>query len=145
MTATPTILQDIVRRETRSLLLYIGDSVPWTTVDRASDLATLRQLIHRETNAISAIGKYLVRQRLTPPFPGSYPANFTSYNFMDLSYLSPRLVAAQEQSISLLAADVARVQEPEAKKQLEQLLAVKQLTLVGLNALGSSQTRPASA
>lgn len=145
MNGTATILQDVVRRESRSLLLYIGDSFPWTTDEHAPDLATLKRLIGREADAISVVGKYLVRQRITPPPYGSYPASFTSCNFIDVAYLLPRLLAAQELAIAALTADVARVHDAEAKKKLEALLAVKQTSLAGLAALSSSYPHPASA
>jgi hypothetical protein len=142
---TATVLQDVVRRESRSLLLYIGDSFPWTTNDRAPDLVTLKNLITREARAISDLGRYLVRQRITPPPYGSYPASFTSCNFIDIAYLLPRLLAAQEQSITALSGDIVLIHDVEVKKQLEALLAVKQQTLAGLAALSSSHPHPASA
>ena len=142
---TSTILQDVVRRESRSLLLYIGDSFPWTANDHAPDLVTMRKLVTREVNAISTVGKYLVRQRITPPPYGSYPSSFTSCNFIDLAFLLPRLMAAQDISIAALSADIDRVHEPDAKKQLVALHDVKQMTLAGLAALQSSHTHPASA
>ena len=140
-----TILQGVVKRESRSLLLYIGDSFPWAKNEDAPDLATLKKLIVREANAISVLGKFLVRQRITPPFYGSYPASFTSLNFIDVAFLLPRLLIAGEQSVAALTADIARVGDGEAKKQLEILLGVKQSTLAGLAALMSSHPHPASA
>ena len=145
MNGTATVLQDVVRRESRSLLLYIGDSFPWTTNDHAPDLVTLKNLIVREAAAISVLGKYLVRKRITPPPYGSYPANFTSCNFIDIAYLLPRLLTAQEQAIAALSADIAPMHDAEAKQQLEALLAVKRLSLAGLAALSSSHPYPASA
>ena len=145
VTETQTLLQEIVRRESRSLLLYIGDSFPWTTNEHAPDLVTMRKLVRREANAISTLGKFLVRQRITPPFYGSYPASFTTSNFIDIAYLLPRLLAAQEHSIAALTAEIVRVPEAEAKKQLEALLDVKRSTLAGLAALISSHPHPASA
>ena len=145
VTETQTLLQEIVRRESRSLLLYIGDSFPWTTNEHAPDLVTMRKLVRREANAISTLGKFLVRQRITPPFYGSYPASFTSCNFIDLAFLLPRLMSAQEKGIAALTADIARVHEHEPKNQLEALLGVKQSTLAGLAALLSSHTPSASA
>lgn len=145
MNGTSTILQDVVRRESRSLLLYIGDSFPWTTNAHAPDLVTMRRLVTREANAISTVGKYLVRQRITPPPYGSYPSSFTSCNFIDLAFLLPRLMAAQDLSIVALTADIEHIPEPEAKKQLVALLDVKRSTLAGLAALSSSQSHPASA
>lgn len=145
MNDTSTLLQDVVRRESRSLLLYIGDSFPWTANDHAPDLVTMRKLVTREANAISTVGKYLVRQRITPPPYGSYPSSFTSCNFIDLAFLLPRLMAAQDLLIVALSADIAHVHEPEAKKQLLALLDVKRTTLAGLAALQSSHTHPASA
>jgi hypothetical protein len=40
-----TLLQDILRRESRSLLLYVDEAFPWTTAMEEKALAALRQLI----------------------------------------------------------------------------------------------------
>ena len=71
--------------------------------------------------------------------------NVTHSNFIDIAYLLPRLLTAQEQAIAALSADIALIHDVEAKQQLEALMAVKRLSLAGLAALSSSHPHPASA
>src|SRR5262249_29525890 len=42
------LLQDIVRRERRSVLLYVSEAFPWTTAKDSAALAQLSGLIHAE-------------------------------------------------------------------------------------------------
>lgn len=140
-----SILQEVVRRESCSLLLYIGDAYPWTTTQQAPDLVTVRRLVASESAAVTSLGRYLVRQRITPPATGSYPASFTSCNFIDLAYLLPRLIAAQDTLIATLTADIHKLSDEEARKQLEALLATKQATLAGLKQVQALRTQPVSA
>src|SRR4051812_247452 len=106
---TAGLLQDIVRREGRSLLIYVGDAFPWTTLRESTALTRLRDLIGAERQAISDIAVFLQRQRMPLTFHGSYPASFTTINFVALKYLLPRLVAFERESIRVLEADLVRV------------------------------------
>jgi hypothetical protein len=141
-TQTQATLQEIVRRESRSLLSYIGDAFPWTTSAGTPALAVLRQVVDRESAAVNVLGRTLVRQKVPMPFLGSYPARFTSCNFIALEYLLPLLVQAQKEGIAALAADLHRVPAPEARAAVEALLAVKRQNLTALEELAAP--RPAS-
>ena len=50
------VLQDIVRRESRSLLSYIGDAYPWTTAAGGPALARLSEIIRQENDAVPSWG-----------------------------------------------------------------------------------------
>ena len=132
---TQAILQGIVRRESRSLLSYIGDSFPWTTGAGGPALDTLGQVVRDECDAVSALGRYLIRQRAPVPYLGSYPANFTSMNFVSLEYLLPKLVQSQKELIAALEVDLRQVEAGEPRTQVEALLAVKRRTLATLEGL----------
>ncbi len=142
---TQAILQDIVRRESRSLLVYVGDAYPWTTSAGDRALAELRQVVHDETEAVAALGRFLVRRRGTLPFLGSYPVHFTSYNFVSLEFLLPRLVETEKELIAELEADLRRLAPGEAHSQVEALLLVKRRNLATLEGLSVSRPTPASA
>ncbi len=133
--ASLTVLEQILRRESLSLLSYIGDAYPWTTTEGSAGLKTLNQLIQQEKQAITDLGRYLIRRRATPPFIGSYPAGFTSWNFIDLKILVPRLLELQQRSINELQADLAKIHDESARKEVERLLAVKKMTLAALESL----------
>lgn len=143
--ATETILRTILHRESLSLLSYISDAYPWTTAEQAPGLITLRKLIQQEKNAITSFGRFLVRQKITPPVNTSFPAEFTSYNFVALSFLLPHLLEAQKQLIAQMQADLAKIADPACRREVERLLAVKKMTLAGLESLESPPAPRASA
>jgi hypothetical protein len=140
---TEGILEGIVRRESRSLLAYIGDAYPWATTGQTAALATLKGAVLAESSAVSAVGRFLVRQGLMPPFLGSYPASFTSCNFVALNYLLPRLINEERRLIATLAEDVSTIRDDGARAVLESLLGVKKKNLATLETLASPQTVPA--
>jgi len=141
---TQLVLQEIVRRESRSLLIYVKDAYPWTTQQGQLELGVLLKVIREESAAVTNLGRYLVRRKVTPPLLGQYPAQFTACNFIDLGYLLPRLLETQQQAITELQADLSKVNDPDARLQAEGLLAVKKRTLGELNALAGPQTQMAS-
>ena len=80
----------------------VGDAFPWTTSRGEQTLQTLRRLITEEGRAIAALGQYLVRCHLSPPYLGNYPSSFTTINFLSLDYILPRLVEHERQSLAEL-------------------------------------------
>jgi hypothetical protein len=132
-----TVLQDIIRRESRSLLSYVGDAYPWTTAAGGAALNRLRQVVHNETDAVAALGAYVTKQHGELPFLGSYPVSFTSYNFVALNHLLPRLVQTEKELIAALEADVSRLPAGEERSKAEALLAVKRRNLEALQALSA--------
>jgi hypothetical protein len=135
---TQAQLQEVAGRESRSLLLYVGDAYPWTAAPAGEALAILKDLIAEERQAVTAVGQFLVRRRLPPPLPGSYPTSFTSVNFLSLEYLMPRLIGDQRRLIEQLQRDLAAVRDPAARVPLEALLAVKRRHLPALEALAAA-------
>jgi hypothetical protein len=139
-------LQDIVRRETRSVLMYVGDAFPWTTSRGEPTLVRLRRLVTEEGRAIAALGQYLVRLHLPPPYTASYPSNFTTINFLALDYVLPRLVDFERSSLADLERDLSRITDAGARAEVEKLAAVKRLHLAELQELAAAQQpQPAGA
>jgi hypothetical protein len=132
---TQAILQDIVRRESRSLLCYIGDAFPWTTAAQTAALGVLQQAVKEEAAAVTALGRYLVRRHVQPPPLGAYPSGFTSHNFVALSYLVPRLVEEEKRTTAALEQDLARMTDVGVRGAVEGLLAVKKKNLTTLAGL----------
>jgi hypothetical protein len=133
-----SILLDALRREGRSLLLYLGDAIPWTTLHAEANLQLLQRIIRTESEGIQALGVWLGRQRITPPPLESYPTSFTSYHFASLDFLLPRLLEAQKTAIAQLQKDVAALQGSE-REHLSQFLRIKQMNLSALEALLTPQ------
>jgi hypothetical protein len=139
------LLQEVLRRESRSVLLYVGDAFPWTTARGEERLATLRRLVTDEGRAVAAFGQFLVRRKVDLPFLGNYPSGFTTINFLDLNFLLPRLVESERQSLADLERDRTAVPDAEARAELEKLAAVKRRTLAGLEELAARQPQEAGA
>ena len=126
---TLAILQGIFSRESRSLLIYIGDAYPWATVAEQDLAANLTRAVKEQQAAVSSLARFLLRQRVSPGPSLSYPSHFTSYNFVALDFLIGKLRHAEERGIIELKADLARISDPSARAEVEKLLAVKEKTL----------------
>jgi hypothetical protein len=132
------LLQDIVGRESRSVLRYVHDAYPWATAAEEGLLATLRGIIAQEARAVAVLGQYLIRRHLPPPLPGSYPSSFTTINFLALDYLLPRLVDAEAQSLAELERDLRAVADQGAHAEVEKLVQVKRRNAQKLEELASA-------
>lgn len=132
---TQALLQDIVRRESRSILSYVREAFPWVGARGAPALSKLRQLSEEECEAVAALGRFLARRRAPVAFLGSYPSSFTTLNFLSLEHLVPRLVAYEGSSIAELERGLARIGDPEAQAQVALLLEVKRRNLAQLESL----------
>jgi hypothetical protein len=136
---TQTLLQDILRRESRSVLMYVAEAYPWTTSMQTKALTDLQQLIAAEREAVACLGRFLVRQRIPLPYLPSYPAHFTTINFVALDFLLPRLIEHERRSIAALERDLASLKDPAARTEVEKLLALKRRHLPQLEELASVQ------
>jgi hypothetical protein len=122
---TQTLLQDILRRESRSFLMYVTEAYPWTTSTQMQTLAALQQIIAEEREAIGHFGRFLVRQRIPLPFLPPFPRHFTTINFLALDFILPRSIEYERHSLAALERDVLVVKEPSARAEVEKLLALK--------------------
>ena len=142
-TQTQRLLQEIIRREGQSFLLYTHDSFPWTQSEGEPALERLQRLIAAERAALTALGRYLLRQKVPLPFLGSYPMNFTSFNFQSLDYLLPKLIDAEKHLLADLERDLASVPDAGARTELTKLAELKRQHLAELSALTSAKLQPA--
>jgi hypothetical protein len=142
---TQMLLQEILRRESRSALRYVAEAFPWTTSTEEKALVSLQQIIATERKAVVGLGQYLIRQRTPLPFLPSYPASFTTINFLAFDYVLPMLIEHQRRSIADVERDLAALKDPGARVEVEKLLAVKRQHLPQLEALVPSQPQPSLA
>jgi hypothetical protein len=142
---TQALLQDILARESQSVLLYVHDAFPWTTADEGQTLQTLQRLIADEARAVTGLGQYLVRRRLPLPPPVSYPSSYTTINFLALDYLLPRLADAAQRALAQLEHDLASIRDVEAHAEVEKLAAVKRRNLATLQQLAAPHRQAAGA
>lgn len=136
---TQTLLQDILRRESRSVLTYVAEAYPWTSSTGTKTLTALQNLIAAEREAVACLGRFLVRQRIPLPFLPSYPSHFTTINFLALDFILPRLIEYERQSITELESDLAALKCAAARAEVEKLLALKRKHLPQLEELACEQ------
>jgi hypothetical protein len=142
--STQTVLQEILRRESRSLLSYVGEAFPWASALEGEALSLLRRMVQDEGRAVAALGQFLVRRRIPLPYVGSYPTSFTTINFLALDYLLPRLADAQRHSIADLERELAVIKDEAARAQVQNLLDVKRRHLPALEALAAEHSATAA-
>jgi hypothetical protein len=136
---TQAVVQDLFRRESRSLLQYLSESFPWTAPEYQDAVSQLGRLAEEERTGIARIARFLQRRHVPLPYLGAFPEEFTSINFIGLDYALARLVKRQRRAIAEWEADLRRLTEPEARALVEELLAEKQRHLKELEALAGAQ------
>lgn len=138
------ILQAIVRREGRSLLQYLSDAFPWTTFTEGEALARVQQFVKEERDSTAALGRFLQRRRVMPPYLGAYPMWFTTLNFITLDHLLPLLVQAERKAIAEWERDLASLTDPEARSQVQGILEMKRTHAKALEELTAAHPEPAA-
>jgi hypothetical protein len=134
---TTALLQDIVRRESRSLMQYLRDSYPWAPSEEQTTLAQVRRMACEEEKVVDQLGRLLVSRRHAVPYLGPYPSRFTTSNFVAIDFLLPRLTAETRRSIDQLEKDLLAVQDDESKRCMEALLTAKRNHLKSLEGLAA--------
>jgi len=136
---TQHLLQDILRRESRSILTYVAEAYPWTPSMEEKIWTDLQQLIAAEREAVASLGRFLVRRRIPLPYLPPYPAHFTTINFLALDFLLPRLIEQERQSIADLERDRTALKDPAAQAEVEKLLTLKRGHLTQLEKMAATQ------
>src|SRR5262245_59526035 len=121
---TQALLQDIVRRASRSMLQYVGESYPWAGDGEADVLAKVQAIIAEEEQAVEGLAAFLRKKRIGIPYLGSYPENFTHINYVSLDYLLPKLLEWQCGWVGILEKDESLIADAEPKAEVEKLVAV---------------------
>jgi rubrerythrin len=137
---THAVLQEIMKRESRSLLQYVADSYPWATSEEQAALAQLRQVIEEERQGAAELGRFLTRHRLELPYLGAYPAEFTNANFIALDYLLPRLAADERRAIAFLEQALIGLQDAQARALVQKIVDKKRQHLTTLEGLAASHS-----
>jgi hypothetical protein len=138
--STTLLLQELIRRESLSLLSYVGDAFPWNGRGGDAALAQLQQIVHEHRQAVSTLIGKLLRLRLPLPFIGSFRSGFTAVNFLALGHVLPRLVDTERKSLAQLEAELPLVADGDARAAVEQFLSVKRDHLTRLETIISGPT-----
>src|SRR5258707_7721466 len=141
---TQTVLQQLVRRQGRSLLQYLSDAFPWTDSDGAAELAQFYQLAQEERDSTAKLMHFLTRKRVGVPNMGASPSTFTNINFIALDHLIPLLVDAERKALAALEHDLANTSDAEARSAVQAVLETKQRHLDALEELKAAHPQPAS-
>ncbi len=136
------VLQEMVRRESRSLLQYIHDSYPWTPADEQSALAQLRQFAEEERESAGALGRWLARNRQMVPNLGAYPSGFTTINYASLDYVLPRVAKHERDGLARLEQDLAAIKDADARALVAALIEKKRQHLAAVEALAAAHPEP---
>lgn len=131
-------LQNVLARESRSLLQYIGATFPWPAAKNSSALDELLRLIRAESAVLIAIGQLLLKHRVTPATHSTFPSSFTSLNFVQVEYLLPRLIETEKSLLAELEQDAAAITCESARDLIERLRAVKLENLSKLESLAAA-------
>jgi hypothetical protein len=131
---TQALLQEVVRRESRSLLQYLAESFPWTTPDKEAVVSAIQRMAAESRDVTVKITRLLRRSQVDLPYLGAFPMEFTTINFIGLDYALSRVVKDEGGMVEFLESQVKTLEEGEAKDLVEELLAVKRRHLKELEA-----------
>ena len=73
--------------------------------------------------------------RIVVPFFGAYPTSFTSYNYMSVASLKPRLIADEKLGLADLDRDIPNVVDADLRAHLESYSDLKSKHIRELEAL----------
>jgi len=132
---TQAILQEVFRRESRSLLRYLTESFPWTTPERQAAVTLLQTWSLQEQEILAGIARYLQRHQVELPYLGAFPMDFTTINFIGLDYAVPRIIEAEKRDLADLQRDLNNLADGTARDLVEALIAVKEQHLKELQEL----------
>lgn len=136
---TQSLLEDIVCRESRSLLQYVREAFPWTSPEERAALADIERMIDEELRGAALLVRLLQRHHLPLPYIGPYPMEFTNINYVSLDHLLPQLVARQRQAIADLERDVTCMADEAARTLVHKVLDKKRQHLEALEKLAARQ------
>jgi hypothetical protein len=141
---TAAILQDIIRRESRSLVQYVRDAFPWTTPEEQQALAQFQAMVEEEQKCLADLSQFLTRRKQQLPYLGLYPNWFTTINYVSLEHLLPLLVNHARQNLTQLERDLAGLTDADAIEKVRQFVDVKRRHLQALEALAAAHPPTAS-
>jgi len=137
-------LNDILINTGKSLLQYVGEAWPWTSVSALQEQRAIDELVSQQQRHVAAITELLGKRAWTIDF-GTYPTEYTDLHYAALDFLLAQLIASE----SALVDDVERAKQKcssdtEAVSSLDGLLIEQREITVQLRQLSVSATGDAS-
>jgi rubrerythrin len=122
-------LQRVFQRESATMAQYLVQISPWAGPEDAPAKALIERIAAEERQWCERLAE-LIDRRNGVPLPGSYPSTYSSFHYIALSALLPRLCDYLRASIELLKGDLnATSDDQEARSLLEQIVRDKELQL----------------
>jgi hypothetical protein len=103
-----------------------------------------RELDRALLAAIREADQLLLRRRVSLPYLGSYPMAFTTMNYISLEHLLPLLADYESRAVADLVRDVASLDDPEARAEVQKLVDMRRRHLQALTALAAANPESAS-
>jgi hypothetical protein len=129
------MLQDMFRKEGRSLLQYVSESFPWTTSKNEAALAKFQEMVKEEQEATARLGRFLRKRKIRLPYLGAYPMSYTTINFVSFEHLLPYLIDFEKRRLAELEVDLMAATDDEAHALLRDLIELKRRHLQTLSGL----------
>lgn len=120
-----SLLNDLLRKEARSFVQYLGEAYPFTTPKTHELAKTLTKLVAEEQHDYRHLMEVLRKKRYRLPYFGAYPMSFTTMNYMDLGYLKRYLVDQEKQRIAELELAVTKITDGDVRPAVEAILTRK--------------------
>jgi rubrerythrin len=139
---TYALIADIIRRESRSLLQYVGESYPSLTPDQQDTWSQIQKMIEEQLHGVADLMRLLQRRHQPPPFTGSYPASFTSLSFVSLGHLIGLLVIHERDDLQYLQRQIGILADPEANEFVQNIIESKRRHLEALQSLTAKNLQP---
>jgi hypothetical protein len=134
---TAQLLQELVRRESRSLFQYVREVPVWVGASDRPSLQKLRGLAAAEMEAIDALGRHLQKRRIGLAAIGPFPPEFTDVNDAALHHLLPKLVREQKEAAAEVEAALTKLGDDPARPLVERLVHLKRQHLPELEGLSA--------
>lgn len=128
-------LQDLLRRESRSLLQYASESFPWSKPKARAAGDAVCAMAQAQTDVVARLARWLAKQRVTVAFPGAYPMHFTTGNFVALQYLLPRLIVDEQRLVAAAQRTRAGLEPGDAQALVGELIDLKTKHVIDLGHL----------
>src|SRR5262249_30230458 len=88
-----------------------------------------------ENSLLFQLGGLMQKKHIPLPALGAFPTHFTSMNYVSLSFLIPRLIATERQTLTDLERDLPQVKDQQIHQVLGELLDSKRRHLAGFESL----------
>lgn len=128
-------LQELFRRESRSLLQYSLGASPYAAGDDRKVRDDVKRIAEEDVEALARLSEFLAESRITPPYLGSFPVAFTDLNFVHIRHLLTKLVEEQSRDLAALEADRAAMTDSAAQAEIDRLIELHRRHLKELESL----------